>query len=109
MPTGVGGGGEYGYDYDPVKKVRTVNEAEAVVVRMMFEWFAGGRTEHGIAKELNELGVPTKRGGKWHPLTVRNVLKHTSYIGLDYYGKYRCRMSWRTKARRRRKSVWYAR
>lgn len=92
MPIGVGGGGKLGYDYDPVTKVRTVNEAEAVVVRMMFEWFAGGRTEHGIAKELNELGVPTKRGGKWHPLTVRNVLKHKSYIGLDYYGMYRCRI-----------------
>ena len=69
-----------------------MNEAEAAVVRMMFEWFAGGRTEHGIAKELNELGVPTKRGGKWHPLTVRNVLNHKSYIGLDCYGMYRCRI-----------------
>ncbi len=30
--------GLYGYDYDKVKKVRTVNEKEAVAVRLMFQF-----------------------------------------------------------------------
>ena len=92
MPVGVGGGGIFGYDYDPVTKKRTINEAEAAIVRLMFEWYADGWTSHAIAKELNKRGVPTKRGKLWHPRTVEYILRHTSYIGVDYYGKNRCRV-----------------
>lgn len=59
---------------------------------MVFEWYAGGWTLNGIAEELNRRGIPTKRGNKWHPLTVRNILKNTSYVGWDAYGKARWRM-----------------
>lgn len=92
MPIGGGVARMYGYDYCEVTKTRSVNEAQAVVVRMMFEWFAGGWTLHGIAEELNRRNIPTKRGGKWHPLTVRNILMHTSYIGWDCYGRGRWRV-----------------
>ena len=49
------------------------------MARTVVEWSAGGCTGRGIAKELNEWGVPTKRGGKWRQLTVRNVLNHASF------------------------------
>ncbi|MBA4747743.1 MAG: recombinase family protein [Sphingopyxis sp.] len=36
---------------------------------------AGGATSlPAIAAELNARGVPTRRGGKWHPSSVRNLL-----------------------------------
>lgn len=35
-----------------------------------------------IAKQLNEYGIPSKRGGKWHASTVRNVLN--AYKGIPY-------------------------
>ena len=92
MPIGVGGAGLYGYDYDPVTKTRTVNEIEAVFVRLMYQWCAEGRTSYSIALELNERDIPTKRGGDWYSRTVDNILRHTSYKGLDIYGKYRCRI-----------------
>lgn len=92
MPVGVGGPGIFGYDYDTVLKVRTINEVEAAAVRSMFEWYASGKTTYGIAKELNARGVRTKRGNPWHPKTVEQILRHTSYIGVDYYGKNRCRI-----------------
>jgi len=36
-----------------------------------------------IARRLNEENIPTKRGGRWHPGTVRYVLKNTRYKGLN--------------------------
>jgi DNA invertase Pin-like site-specific DNA recombinase len=35
---------------------------------------AGTTTLERIAEALNARGVPTARGGRWHPMTVRNVL-----------------------------------
>ena len=105
MPIGGGVARTYAYDYCEVTKTRSVNEAEAVVVRTIFEWYAGGWTLHRIAEELNRKGIPTKRGNKWHPLTVRNILKNTSYIGWDAYGKSRHRVvfDWKgTPAEKRR-------
>lgn len=89
-PVGVRGSGIFGYDYDPVSRKRTINEEEAVIVRLIFEWDASGRSSHAIADELNERGVPTKRGNKWRRRMVENVLRRTSYIGVDYYARYRC-------------------
>jgi site-specific DNA recombinase len=40
-----------------------------------------------IAKILNEQGIRTKSGSKWHPFTVKRMLTNTSYIGLTYFGK----------------------
>ena len=53
MPT-TGGIGLYGYDYDPVLRQRVVNEAEAVVVRMMFQWALEGNGPYRIACMLND-------------------------------------------------------
>ncbi len=92
MPVGVGGNGIYGYDYDTVTQIRTVNEVEAAVVVMMFEWYVGGWSTYAISEELNRRGLVTKRGKLWHPRTVRNILTHTSYVEWDVYGKYRCQV-----------------
>jgi DNA invertase Pin-like site-specific DNA recombinase len=35
---------------------------------------AGVATLLGIAQALNARGIPTARGGRWHPTTVRNLL-----------------------------------
>lgn len=36
---------------------------------------AGGATSlPAIARELNERGIVTLRGGQWHPSSVRNLL-----------------------------------
>jgi hypothetical protein len=38
---------------------------------------AGARTLREIATALNARGIPTARGGRWHAMTVRNVLART--------------------------------
>lgn len=90
LPCGTGSG-LYGYDYDPVQKVRTINEVEAETVKRIFKWAVGGVSRHIIAKRLNEANIPTKRGKLWHPRGVERVLRNEAYTGVQTYGKKRHR------------------
>ena len=90
LPNGTGSG-LYGYDYDRIQKVRTVNEAEEVIVRRVFQWASEGVSRHIIACRLNEANIPSKRGKLWHPLTVGRILGNRAYTGVQYYGEKRYR------------------
>jgi DNA invertase Pin-like site-specific DNA recombinase len=35
---------------------------------------SGAKTLRGVADALNARGISTSRGGRWHAMTVRNVL-----------------------------------
>ena len=59
---------------------------EADIVRSMFSWYAYGMDGEQvgvyiIARKLNELGIPSDRGGPWIPSTVRSILINPVYIG----------------------------
>jgi DNA invertase Pin-like site-specific DNA recombinase len=62
------------YGEKAVNKELTVDSGEAEVLERMREWEAEGVSIRGIAARLNEQGVPSKRGGKWHPTTVARLL-----------------------------------
>lgn len=82
-----------------------INEAEAEIVRLVFEWYTEGDHERGpmsmyaISQRLTELEIPTmgdkdgvlvhKRGrhGKWHRSVVRRILINETYAGTWYYSK----------------------
>ena len=68
-----------GYDYDG--EVFTVN-MHAETVRYIFEQFNAGKAMNWIAKQLNDGGNPTARGGKWYAGTVRYILTNGFYAGL---------------------------
>ena len=91
MPNGCGRG-IFGYDYDRVTHTRTVNEAEALVVRQMNDWAVSGVSCNEICRRLNERGIRTKTGGEWDPRTVRNVLRNEAYTGAQWWGRYRYEM-----------------
>ena len=38
-----------------------------------------------IARELNEKGVPTARGGKWYSGIVKYILGNPLYKGIAHY------------------------
>jgi hypothetical protein len=38
-----------------------------------------------IARELNEKGVPTARGGKWYAGTIKYILENPLYKGMAHY------------------------
>lgn len=105
----IGAFAPYGYAKDPCdKNALIIDEEAAQTVRDMFNWFvAEGMSKAGIAKRLNELGVPNptayKRSkgfhyenphaasndGLWNPTTVSRMLQDTLYIGVMRQGRQR--------------------
>jgi len=89
----VKGSGLFGYDYDREKKTYVINEEEAKVIKMIFDYFTDPHTKfkgiNGIAHHLTELGIPTPRGKKvWHRQVVRQMLMNESYTGRYFQNKY---------------------
>src|SRR5207245_9314785 len=69
----------------------TINEREAVIVRRVFETYAG--TQIGlekIAQQLEEEGVRTKTGKKlWRRSFLKTMLSNETYVGTRYFNKLR--------------------
>ncbi|MCW3472666.1 recombinase family protein [Rhodococcus pyridinivorans] len=47
---------------------------ETAVLRQVRAWAAEGVGVRAIARRLNEAGIPSKRGGRWHPSTVARLV-----------------------------------
>ena len=84
----IGSVAPYGYDKDTVidgkRKCPTlkINEAEANVVKMIFDWYVNeniGRTT--IANRLDEMGVKPPKGEFWSPPSLKDLLTNIHYIG----------------------------
>lgn len=70
------------YGYDKVDGFLQVNEEEAKYIKMMFTWFTVEMWGLGkIAKELNRIEAPTKRGGTWRPNQISGMLQNEIYTG----------------------------
>lgn len=72
----------YGYDYNPETSLLDINETEASIVQDMFRWMLEeGDGPNGVARRLNQMGVPAKKGGVWHRAVVRQILTNPVYTG----------------------------
>ena len=69
------------YGYDVKDGIFFVNEEEAKWVKWIFEQALAGKTSHIIARELNGMKVPAKKGGAWHQATIRGILENEKYTG----------------------------
>lgn len=85
---------KYGYRYVPKTKERNgyfvVNDKEARVVRMIFEWIGNDQmTINGVIRKLYELKIPPKKNKRptWAKGPINSMLKDSTYIGLHYYNK----------------------
>lgn len=79
----------YGYDYDPETSLLVVNQEEAQVVKDIFRWLLEeGEGPNGIARRLNGIGIPAKKGGQWHRNVVRQILLNPVYTGTFYANRY---------------------
>lgn len=103
----IGAFAPYGYAKAPQDKNSLIIDEEAArVVRDIFRWFAcDGLSKNGIAKKLNEMGVPNptayKRNkgfrynnphvnvndGLWNTSTITRILKNQMYIGNMVQGR----------------------
>ena len=87
-----------GYDKNKQGEL-VINPSQAEVVRRIFEDTIGGKGSFVIARQLNEEGVATVAGGRWHSSTVLGILKNEKYRGdaklqkiyrKDHLGKKKC-------------------
>ncbi|MBI2448442.1 recombinase family protein [Candidatus Microgenomates bacterium] len=84
----------YGYRYIPKTKEKNgyfeINEEEAEVVRMIFDWVGNkGYSLNMVIKELFRLKIyPKKRKREeWTNGPINRLIKNTSYYGDHYYNK----------------------
>ena len=96
----VTGGRVFGYDNVEIlgpdgtraRVERRINEAEAAVVRRIFQLYAAGHGLAGIAHALNAEGAPTPRPqlgrpAGWSASSARAVLQRSLYLGEAIYGR----------------------
>ncbi len=76
-----------GYDVDENGEL-IINPEEALIVREIFALYLAGNGTHRIAKQLNEKGVATVTGAKWHDTTIRQMLSNEKYKGSVLLQKY---------------------
>ena len=85
---------QFGPDGEPVRGLREVDEACAVVVRRIFRDYVGGASPLAIARALNAEGVPGPEGRPWHDWTIRGrpgrengLLRNPLYVGLQVWNR----------------------
>ena len=89
-----GGGLCYGYDVvkqldargEPVRGERTINPAEAAVVRRIFRDFGSGLSPQAIVRALNAEQIVGPGGKLWSPTTLRGHIKRgTGLLNNELY------------------------
>lgn len=72
----------YGYDKGENGDL-VINEEQAVIVRLIFDLYLGGKSILGIVKELKERGIKSPTGkDNWPKRTVAEMLSNEKYIGI---------------------------
>src|SRR5258708_5387573 len=88
-------GAPYGYRYmrktDEVPAAYVVHEAEARVVRRVYEMYTvQGLSIGEITRRINAEGIPTRKvSARWERSTVWAVLRNSAYRGVACFGKTR--------------------
>ncbi len=79
-------GGATALGYNTKNKKLIIDEKQAEVIRMIFKMKRYKRMGlRKIARELNEKGAPTARGGKWYAGTIKYILENPLYKGIAHY------------------------
>ncbi|MGZ4133834.1 MAG: recombinase family protein [Tumebacillaceae bacterium] len=73
--------GKTPYGYQKVDGQLVIDEAEAVHIRQIFDWYNQGFGYKRITKELNALAIPSKSGGRWQMTSVQRIIKNPLYCG----------------------------
>ena len=81
----------FGYTFDREKSTYYINEADAEVVRMMFDFMVKEKMGTAlICKELNARGILSPRAHRsWLVSSVHRILTNTLYKGIFYSMKFR--------------------
>lgn len=69
------------YGYDNIDGQMVVNPEQVEIVKYIFAEVLSGKGTQKIADDLNQKGIPSKRGGCWTATTIRGILKNEKYTG----------------------------
>lgn len=69
------------YGYANINGEMLIVKEQAEVVKQIFTDTLAGKSTHTIAKELNELGVKSKKGSKWTAGTINAIIRNERYTG----------------------------
>uniref|UniRef100_UPI00037F837C recombinase family protein n=1 Tax=Alkalibacillus haloalkaliphilus TaxID=94136 RepID=UPI00037F837C len=83
--------------YDSVDKHLIVNEEEAHIVRLIFEYAEQNLGYRAIVSRINDMGYKTKRGCNFSINTVKTILDNPVYIGKIRFNVYE---NWSEKHRK---------
>ncbi|MGD0276636.1 MAG: recombinase family protein [Syntrophales bacterium] len=73
------------FGFDLVGRELTPNPGEMRTVQKLIVSKGGGASYQKIAGKLNDAGIPSKNGGKWHPKTVMGVVHHIQSLPRDHW------------------------
>ena len=72
----------YGYIWDTMNKKLIINEEEANIIRMIFNYYINGLGTTRIATELTNKNILTPKGCKtWGACVIRNIIRNVKYVG----------------------------
>lgn len=81
--------GLYGYIFNKDTDLLTINENQAQILRMMYNWLLEDKIGPAeIAKKLNDMGIPSMRKKQWNRVSINRMLNNFSYTGTLYIRKY---------------------
>lgn len=69
------------FGYDITKDSVTINPVQAEIVKEIFDRAISGESFGSISRDLNERGIKTAFGNKWHQSRIRDILSCEKYIG----------------------------
>ena len=100
----------YGYIYNPKSNTGDasyeINFGEAEIVETIFKMFCDNKKAiRSIARNLNERGIPARKGGQWNASSVCSILKNPACKGTAAFGKSKMvERSYKNKLSRERNS-----
>jgi site-specific DNA recombinase len=76
----------FGYTYRNDEYL--IDESQARVVRMIYDWYVEGVSIRGIARKLQNKGIKTRNGNDhWSSSSIHYILKNETYVGTLYYNR----------------------
>lgn len=75
------------YGYMNLNGEMVIVPEQAEVVKQIFADTLAGKSTHVIAKELNDKGVKSKKGGKWSPGAINAIIRNEKFTGDAIFQK----------------------
>ncbi|TRM10349.1 hypothetical protein FH966_00665 [Lentibacillus cibarius] len=76
-----------GYRYNRDTKKLEIREDESETIRLIYDLYLDGQSQHEIGFELNRRGITTRNGAFYQSATIGRILRNPVYIGSVVYGK----------------------